>query len=62
MHDGRAVVKINMRKWAVIKSHPLGNVDQCKVFKQKTGVVLHAHSSSINSSQDKETVYVSMQE
>ena len=23
MHDGRAVVKINMRKWAAIKSHPL---------------------------------------
>ena len=60
MHDRRAVVKINMRKGAAIKSYPLGNVDQSKVFKQKKGVVLHAHSSSINNSQDKETVYVSI--
>ena len=59
MHDGQAVVKIHMRKGMEIKSHPLGNVDQSKVFRQKKGVALHAHSSRINS-QDKETNCVSI--
>ena len=53
-------VEINMRKGAAIRSPPLGNVGQSKLFKQKKGVVLHVHSSSINNSQDKETVYVSI--
>ena len=50
------MVKINMRRWAQkVKSHPLGNVEQSKVFKQKKDVVLHAHGSIIYNSQDRET-------